>query len=83
MVLISGKLRSKVNTLHNLLIENLIVLGDTGSTHALYLETIVEETSDDLRSERSSAATWLSDSDADSVIHVRGTAGNYTYIIQI
>ncbi|XP_026324209.1 proline-rich protein 36 isoform X3 [Hyposmocoma kahamanoa] len=49
---------------------------DNGSTHALYLETIVEETSDDLRSERSSAATWLSDSDADSVIHVRGTAGN-------
>ncbi|CAH1643683.1 unnamed protein product [Spodoptera littoralis] len=48
-------------------------LGDNGSTHALYLETIVEETSDDLRSERSSAATWLSDSDADSVIHVRGT----------
>ncbi|KAL0850480.1 hypothetical protein ABMA28_012275 [Loxostege sticticalis] len=48
--------------------------GDTGSTHALYLETIVEETSDDLRSERSSAATWLSDSDADSVIHVRGAA---------
>ncbi|XP_022829061.1 uncharacterized protein LOC111358232 isoform X6 [Spodoptera litura] len=47
--------------------------GDNGSTHALYLETIVEETSDDLRSERSSAATWLSDSDADSVIHVRGT----------
>ncbi|XP_072935230.1 uncharacterized protein [Epargyreus clarus] len=51
-------------------------LGDNGSTHALYLETIVEETSDDLRSERSSAATWLSDSDADSVIHVRGTAGS-------
>ncbi|XP_053601875.1 nascent polypeptide-associated complex subunit alpha, muscle-specific form isoform X1 [Plodia interpunctella] len=50
--------------------------GDNGSTHALYLETIVEETSDDLRSERSSAATWLSDSDADSVIHVRGTAGS-------
>ncbi|CAH0747646.1 unnamed protein product [Diatraea saccharalis] len=50
--------------------------GDTGSTHALYLETIVEETSDDLRSERSSAATWLSDSDADSVIHVRGVAGS-------
>ncbi|XP_028169373.1 serine/arginine repetitive matrix protein 1-like, partial [Ostrinia furnacalis] len=48
--------------------------GETGSTHALYLETIVEETSDDLRSERSSAATWLSDSDADSVIHVRGAA---------
>ncbi|CAH0722265.1 unnamed protein product, partial [Brenthis ino] len=51
-------------------------LGDNGSTHALYLETIVEETSDDLRSERSSAATWLSDSDADSVIHVRGIAGS-------
>ncbi|XP_034841478.2 uncharacterized protein [Maniola hyperantus] len=50
--------------------------GDNGSNHALYLETIVEETSDDLRSERSSAATWLSDSDADSVIHVRGTAGS-------
>ncbi|XP_049698499.1 uncharacterized protein LOC110379065 isoform X5 [Helicoverpa armigera] len=50
--------------------------GDNGSTHALYLETIVEETSDDLRSERSSAATWLSDSDADSVIHVRGTQGS-------
>ncbi|CAB3257287.1 unnamed protein product [Arctia plantaginis] len=51
-------------------------MGDNGSTHALYLETIVEETSDDLRSERSSAATWLSDSDADSVIHVRGAAGS-------
>lgn len=51
--------------------------GDNGSTHALYLETIVEETSDDLRSERSSAATWLSDSDADSVIHVRGTTGTF------
>ncbi|CAH2068298.1 unnamed protein product, partial [Iphiclides podalirius] len=51
-------------------------LGDSGSTHALYLETIVEETSDDLRSERSSAATWLSDSDADSVIHVRGVGGS-------
>ncbi|XP_048006015.1 serine/arginine repetitive matrix protein 2 [Leguminivora glycinivorella] len=50
--------------------------GDNGSNHALYLETIVEETSDDLRSERSSAATWLSDSDADSVIHVRGNAGS-------
>ncbi|XP_037300167.1 serine/arginine repetitive matrix protein 2 isoform X2 [Manduca sexta] len=50
--------------------------GDNGSTHALYLETIVEETSDDLRSERSSAATWLSDSDADSVIHVRAAAGS-------
>ncbi|XP_045505510.1 serine/arginine repetitive matrix protein 2 isoform X2 [Colias croceus] len=50
--------------------------GDNGSTHALYLETIVEETSDDLRSERSSAATWLSDSDADSVIHVRGNGGS-------
>lgn len=50
--------------------------GDNGSTHALYLETIVEETSDDLRSERSSAATWLSDSDADSVIHVRGVPGS-------
>ncbi|XP_059060297.1 uncharacterized protein LOC131853430 [Achroia grisella] len=50
--------------------------GDNGSTHALYLETIVEETSDDLRSERSSAATWLSDSDADSVIHVRGPGGS-------
>ncbi|XP_037963672.2 serine/arginine repetitive matrix protein 2 isoform X2 [Plutella xylostella] len=50
--------------------------GDGGSNHALYLETIVEETSDDLRSERSSAATWLSDSDADSVIHVRGGAGS-------
>ncbi|CAG5041654.1 unnamed protein product [Parnassius apollo] len=50
--------------------------GDSGSTHALYLETIVEETSDDLRSERSSAATWLSDSDADSVIHVRGAGGS-------
>ncbi|XP_045542622.1 uncharacterized protein C6orf132 homolog [Papilio machaon] len=50
--------------------------GDSGSTHALYLETIVEETSDDLRSERSSAATWLSDSDADSVIHVRGAVGS-------
>ncbi|XP_075988568.1 uncharacterized protein LOC142984672 isoform X4 [Anticarsia gemmatalis] len=50
--------------------------GDNGSTHALYLETIVEETSDDLRSERSSAATWLSDSDADSVIHVRGAPGS-------
>ncbi|CAK1548160.1 unnamed protein product [Leptosia nina] len=49
---------------------------DNGSTHALYLETIVEETSDDLRSERSSAATWLSDSDADSVIHVRGNGGS-------
>lgn len=55
--------------------------GDNGSTHALYLETIVEETSDDLRSERSSAATWLSDSDADSVIHVRGTQGNYRQLI--
>lgn len=53
----------------------ILLTGDNGSTHALYLETIVEETSDDLRSERSSAATWLSDSDADSVIHVRGVAG--------
>ncbi|VVD06128.1 unnamed protein product, partial [Leptidea sinapis] len=51
-------------------------LGDNGSTHALYLETIVEETSDDLRSERSLAATWLSDSDADSVIHVRPHGGS-------
>ncbi|KAL4718922.1 hypothetical protein ACJJTC_005772 [Scirpophaga incertulas] len=52
-------------------------VGDNGSTHALYLETIVEETSDDLRSERSSAATWLSDSDADSVIQVHsGVAGS-------
>ncbi|CAH0699276.1 unnamed protein product [Spodoptera exigua] len=54
----------------------LFIMSDNGSTHALYLETIVEETSDDLRSERSSAATWLSDSDADSVIHVRGTQGS-------
>lgn len=47
---------------------------DNGSTHVLYLETIVEETSDDLRSERSSVST-LSDSEADSVIPVRGNAG--------
>ncbi|KAI8429541.1 hypothetical protein MSG28_000172, partial [Choristoneura fumiferana] len=46
---------------------------DNGSTHVLYLETIVEETSDDLRSERSSVST-LSDSEADSVIPVRGNA---------
>ncbi|XP_004928633.2 serine/arginine repetitive matrix protein 1 isoform X3 [Bombyx mori] len=50
--------------------------GDNGSTHALYLETIVEETSDDLRSEKSSGGTWLSDSDADSVIHVPANAGS-------
>ncbi|XP_045490359.1 uncharacterized protein LOC110999170 isoform X4 [Pieris rapae] len=56
--------------------EDFFSSGDNGSTHALYLETIVEETSDDLRSERSSAATWLSDSDADSVIHVRGNGGS-------
>ncbi|GBP27802.1 hypothetical protein EVAR_94206_1 [Eumeta japonica] len=52
------------------------VVGDTGSTHALYLETIVEETSEDLRSERSCAATWLSDSDADSVLQVKGPQGS-------
>lgn len=61
--------------MYNNLFIYILFVGDNGSTHALYLETIVEETSDDLRSERSSAATWLSDSDADSVIQVRGHGG--------
>jgi hypothetical protein len=44
----------------------------------LFLETIVEETSDDLRSEsdRSGPAGWAdSDSDTESVIHVPNNLG--------
>jgi hypothetical protein len=44
----------------------------------LFLETIVEETSDDLRSEsdRSGPAGWAdSDSDTESVIHVPNNRG--------
>jgi hypothetical protein len=46
--------------------------------HFLFLETIVEETSDDLRSDsdRSGPAGWPdSDSDTESVIHVPNSLG--------
>jgi hypothetical protein len=46
----------------------------------LFLETIVEETSDDLRSEsdRSGPAGWAdSDSDTESVIHVPNNLGRW------
>jgi hypothetical protein len=46
----------------------------------LFLETIVEETSDDLRSEsdRSGPAGWAdSDSDTESVIHVPSNLGMF------
>lgn len=43
----------------------------------LVLETIVEETSDDLRSEsdKSGPTGWNSDSDTDSVIHMSKASG--------
>jgi hypothetical protein len=49
----------------------------------LFLETIVEETSDDLRSEsdRSGPAGWPdSDSDTESVIHVPNSLGMLTVV---
>lgn len=52
----------------------------------LFLETIVEETSDDLRSEsdRSGPAGWAdSDSDTESVIHVPNNQGMCDFDIQL
>jgi hypothetical protein len=51
-----------------------------------YLETIVEETSDDLRSEsdRSGPAGWPdSDSDTESVIHVPNSLGMWLFFREL
>ncbi|KAL0276304.1 UNVERIFIED_CONTAM: hypothetical protein PYX00_003901 [Menopon gallinae] len=50
----------------------------TGQQQSLFLETIIEETSDDLCSEsdKSGPTGWNSDSDADSVIHLPKHQGN-------
>lgn len=56
-----------------------------GQQPYLVLETIVEETSDDLRSEsdKSGPSGWNSDSDAESVIHNPTSSGSnlFTYYL--
>lgn len=55
-----------------------MLMGGQQPQQFLFLETIVEETSDDLRSEsdRSGPAGWAdSDSDTESVIHVPNNLG--------
>lgn len=61
------------------------LFADTGQGSYVYLETIVEETSDDLRSESEySAGGWPdTDSDAGSVIHLPLVVGEYLCIYSL
>lgn len=57
-----------------------------GQQQFLFLETIVEETSDDLRSEsdRSGPVGWPdSDSDTESVIHVPNSLGTWRLLLSM